>query len=245
MTDMKIDILKPNIFDDNVISGVTKSNFDKFEKGFSIFPGKVLTQDEVKHNRVILAHNTNFEYETLKFQKQVHGDVIRKVDIHSSNIAESDGLITNIPRLLLNVTIADCCGILVYDSINKAIGAFHSGWKGTQLNIASAGITAMTEEYATNPRDLKVFLSPCAGGDIYEVGEEVALLFPETVIKPFGDKYLLDVRKRINEQLSELGVAPENIEISDICTIKNPDYHSFRRDKDRSGRMSAFIGLNI
>jgi len=240
---MKIDILKPSIFDDKVISGVTKSNFDKFEKGFSIFPGKVLTQEEVKRNREILAHNTDFPYERLKFQKQVHGNIVRKVDLHSSNIAESDGLITNIPKLLLNVTIADCCGILVHDTVNNAIGAFHSGWKGTQLNIAASGINAMAEEYGTRPECVRVFLSPCAGGDIYEVGEEVAMLFPQTVIKPFGEKYLLDVRQRINEQLLELGVLPENIEVSEICTIKNPDYHSFRRDKDKSGRMSAFIGL--
>ncbi|MFA5403809.1 MAG: laccase domain-containing protein [Ignavibacteria bacterium] len=41
-----------------------------------------------------------------------------------------------------------------------------------------------------------------------------------------------------------MGVREENIEVSDFCTYKEKDlFHSYRRDKDKSGRMLGVIGL--
>lgn len=241
---MKIEILSSKIFDKSkIISGVTLANFSLFPEGFSIFPGKVLNEEQVENFRNILAENLNVARKDLIFQKQIHEDTIQTITEHSEVINYSDGMITNIKGIVLNVTIADCVGILVYDSVNDAIGAFHSGWRGTVLNIARSGILKLTKEYGTNPQDLRVWLSPAAGKDLYEVGREVADLFPDTVKKAKGEKFLLDVRGRIKEQLIELGVKAENIDVSDICTISDKNYHSYRRDSDASGRMSAFIGM--
>ena len=53
-----------------------------------------------------------------------------------------------------------------------------------------------------------------------------------------------DESNPINQFISlTCGWDPLHIEKSDICTIENSDYHSFRRDKEFSGRMAAFIGM--
>ncbi len=238
----KIDILYPSIFDSKIISGVTKKNDSLYPgKGFSI-PGKILTTDEVLSFRRLLADNLSVGLESLKFQKQVHEDTIRIISAQSPELP-SDGMISNCPGIVLNVTIADCCAILVHDERNSAIGAFHSGWKGTKLNIAVKGIQRMKEEYGSRSGELKVFLSPCAGPGKYEVQEDVARYFPLSSRLMPGGRYLLNLRSEIRRQLIGAGVRDENIEVSDVCTISSADYHSFRRDKEKSGRMSAFIGI--
>lgn len=242
---MKIEINTPSIFDPTkIVSGITKSNYHRFSKGFSIFPGNIYDMEEVEYMRNILASNLNTVRNKLVFQKQVHSDEIKIVTKENSNqIDISDGMITNIKGQILNVTVADCVAVLAYDNVNQAIGAFHSGWRGTEKNISKAGIEKMQAHYGTEPKNLSVWLSPSAGAEVYEVGSEVADLFPATVKTKFGDKYLLDVRKRIVEQLLELGVLIENIEQNMECSISNREYHSYRRDKDNSGRMSGFIGM--
>ena len=252
---MELDILKPRLFvEDKIISGVTQRNTDKFPPyGFSIAPAKILSVEETMINRSILANHINLPFENgycinLKFQKQVHADEIRIVDkftkaFHYYEQTENDGMITNDNDVVLCVTIADCCAILIYDSVNHAIAALHSGWKGTMQNIAAKGIKLLSEKYSSRPEDLKVYLSPAASGKSYEVGYDVAKYFPDSTTKISKEKYLFDNRKQIRFQLIDLGVKEKNIEISDVCTISDLNYHSHRRDGDKAGRMCAFIGL--
>ena len=239
------EILKPTIFpDDKIISGVTKRNTAIFgEKGFSISKGNVLSGQQVRTNREYLAHHLNIPYDNLIFQKQVHQSTIQIISEKTISDLESDGMITNKTGIVLNVIIADCCAVLMYDPVNNVVAALHSGWRGTKLNIVSKGIKLLESKFNTLAKNLLVYLSPCASGKNYEVGYDVAQYFPETAIRISSDKYLFDNQKQIILQLKQKGILGNNIETSDICTIENKDYHSYRRDKDISGRMSAFIGI--
>ena len=73
---------------------------------------------------------------------------------------EADAIITNDPSLVIGVKVADCCGIMLYDPQNKALGAVHSGWRGTAQNIVAAAILEMEQLYGTSPSDLLAGLSP-------------------------------------------------------------------------------------
>lgn len=42
-----------------------------------------------------------------------------------------DGLITNVPGLILGTFYADCVPLLFVDPVHHAIGCSHSGWRGT------------------------------------------------------------------------------------------------------------------
>jgi YfiH family protein len=240
----KLDILKPSIFNpDEIISGVTKRNIKQFPKtGFSITQGEILTPEQVIEHRKILSENLGVPFRNMKFQKQVHDDNIVIVDKYINNQV-SDGMICNTTGIVINVSIADCCGILFCDPVRKVVAALHSGWKGTMKNIAKKCIALLHKQFNCQPENLLVFLSPSASGEKYEVRYDVAQYFSGEVIQISSDKFLFDNRKKILKQLLSEGVMKKNIEVSEICTISNLDYHSFRRDGSKGGRMSAFIGL--
>lgn len=241
---MEIDIITPDIFPkEYIISGVTKRNLDNFPPfGLSMAPAEILTLEQVKEHQRQLANYLGIDIKQLKFQHQVHSDYIQVVN-YSTGYNNSDGLITNEKGLFLCIKIADCVAVLCYDIKNNAIGAFHSGWRGTRQNIIAKGIEKMYRTYGTKPRDLLVYLSPSASGRSYEVGWDVAQYFPNAIKQISEKKYLFDNKKQIKLQLLECGVNKNNIEISEICTIEDEDYHSYRRDKEKSGRMASFIAL--
>ena len=41
--------------------------------------------------------------------------------------------------------VADCAAVLMADTKNGVIGAFHAGWRGAVANILPAGLSAMRE----------------------------------------------------------------------------------------------------
>jgi YfiH family protein len=242
-----LDLIKPSIFPNVIAAGITKSNNEKFPPhGFSIFPGDIYTPEETEVYRELLASELNIKRSNIKLQKQVHGsDIIiaYKESPYIEPLPFSDGMITNERRIALIAAVADCAAVMAYDPKNNAIGIFHSGWRGTKENISSKGIEMMDKTFQSNPQDILVYVSPCADGESYEVKEDVAQYFPDAVKKIDDGKYLLDIRKQIKSQMLEAGVPEKNMEISSECTITNKNLHSYRRDKQKSGRMAAFIAI--
>lgn len=241
---MKLDILFPERFPkDKVIAGVTKRNYMLFPPyGFSVHKADIYTEQEAAKHREILARQLNVSPDMLKCNKQVHGTTILEMKKNSMQKV-ADGMFCREKGVIIYTKIADCTGILIYDPINCVVAALHSGWKGSKLNIVNEGINTLQNECNSNPSDLIVFISPAASGKNYEVEWDVAQFFPDYIEKISDKKYLFDNKACIYNQLIECGIQEYNIEVSDICTIENTDYHSFRRDKEKSGRMAAFIGL--
>jgi YfiH family protein len=241
---MNFEYIFPSIFDKNkIISGVTKKNEELVPPyGLSLSNGDILNDAELLRHQLALANDLEIPHESMKYQFQTHSDIIRRVDKNYQTL-EADGLYTNEKGIVLNVKIADCAGVLIYDAKNEAIMALHSGWRGTMQNICAKGVKLLISEFGANSRELLAFVSPCAGGDIYEVGEDVAKYFPNSIKRISDTKYLFDNKNEIKLQLLSAGLSESNIEISPLCTIIEKTLHSYRRDKDKSGRMSAFIGI--
>jgi len=238
----EIEIHRPNIFDKKVvISGITLRNVNyKPPYGFSISKAELFTDEEIELNRKALSHFLGISRSNLIIQKQVHGDVVNIVT-NNYPIKESDAMITDAKGVCLVVSLADCCGILVHDPIKNIIAAIHSGWKGTRLNIVGKTIQKVVDTFDSNPSDMMIWVTPCAGGQDYEVGWEVAQYFTEFITVKGNGKYLLDLKSAIKHQLLNNGILEKNIEISLESTISDLKYHSYRRDKELSGRMAAFI----
>lgn len=243
----QIEYIQPNIFDESsVLSGVTKSNISNFPPyGFTISAAKIADPYTVRDNRNALAKQLSIDKAAMIFQKQVHGSLIREVGLYSDSNVESDGLITSQKGVMLNISIADCAAVLFYDSSRNVVCGVHSGWKGTSLNIVSKAIKLLISKFGSEPNDLLVYISPCASGDLYEVGSEFEELFPRSFQNTVNGKGLFDNKNEIMLQLLESGVKPKNIETSLICSISDSEFHSYRRDGNKSGRMSAFIGLKL
>ena len=105
-------------------------------------------------------------------QRQVHSDLIHYVtaaDVHPTG----DGLITDVPGLLLGVQTADCLPVLLVDTKRRAVGAFHAGWRGTLHRIVEKGVGEMRRQFGSAPGDLRAAIGPGIHSCCYQVGEEV------------------------------------------------------------------------
>ena len=77
--------------------------------------------------------------------EQVHGGEVAVVrDSQGSMVLGVDGLITNVPGVLLAIYVADCGAVYLIDEKNKAIGLVHSGKKGTDAEIARVALGKIT-----------------------------------------------------------------------------------------------------
>jgi len=109
--------------------------------------------------------------------KQVHSDAIHVVKVRAAGQLVGDGLVTNVPQIALAVQTADCFPVLLVDRTNRAVGAFHAGWRGTIKRIAEKGLGVMRRHYGTEPRDVSAAIGPGIQKCCYEVGEEVRSQF--------------------------------------------------------------------
>jgi YfiH family protein len=88
-----------------------------------------------------------------------------------------DGMLTDVPQLVLAIKTADCVPLLVADVKRRVVGAFHAGWRGTVARIAEKGIGEMRRQFGSQPRDLRAAIGPCIRRCCYRVGDEVRAEF--------------------------------------------------------------------
>ncbi|MGB9665118.1 MAG: peptidoglycan editing factor PgeF, partial [Ignavibacteria bacterium] len=159
-------------------------------------------------------------------------------------IKENDALITNQTNLFLVVTIADCIPILFYDHKNKIVGAVHSGWRGTYSKILFKTIEYCKKELDLSNDQTYFYFGPSICKNCFEVDEDVAEKFDKHYVKKRGKKFLVDLQEINRKYLLDFGFKKENIQVSKLCTFELSSlFHSYRRDKENSGRMFGVIGL--
>ena len=197
----------------------------------------------VSANREIFLGNYSGSEKTTAFAEQCHSSVVRIIDepgIHS----KCDGLITQARGIGLAVSIADCVPVLLYDPITETIAAIHAGWRGSLEKIVSVACEILQVDIGSQLEDVKAYIGPSAGPCCYEVSRDVLEQFRGNVRAVSDGEMRLDLKKENRLQLEEAGVHIESIEMEEKCTICSPDiFHSYRRDKEQSGRMLAYISL--
>lgn len=109
--------------------------------------------------------------------RQIHSDLVHRITALPEQILVGDGMITDIPGLLLAVQTADCLPVIVVDRKRHAVGVFHAGWRGTVKRIVEKGVGEMRRSFGSNPRDLMAAIGPGIQKCCYEVGEEVRSRF--------------------------------------------------------------------
>lgn len=194
----------------------------------------------------------------VRIEHQIHSNLVEKVEDSKTIHTNIDGLITDKKEISLMLRYADCTPIYLYDPIKNVIGGIHSGWKGTVQKIIQVGVKSMIDEYNCKAEDIIACLGPAIGVCHFEVDEDVKDIFKETFsymnindriikkgdIKNGKQKYFIDTNLINKTMLEELGLKKENIIESEICTVCNSDVlHSYRADKENSGRNAAILGL--
>lgn len=223
--------------------------------------------ETVAVNRTNLAEAAGFSYEAWTCGEQVHLTrvaVVTQADKglgradRESAFADTDGLITNVPGIMLTSFYADCVPLYFLDPIHRVVGLAHAGWKGTVGQIAERMIQAMRDEFGSAPEQIRTAIGPSIGDCCYEVDEFVMSKVREIVPADSG----IDITERVASSsvnpgrsmlnLKELnriimikaGILPSRIECTSYCTSCRSDlFFSYRKENGKTGRMASWIGM--
>ena len=101
------------------------------------FNANMVSEEEIQEQFNKLKIKLGAENKIIKSAIQTHTNIVKKVTRENINeeFTNVDGLVTNLKDVLLITRLADCQGILLYDSEKQVIGNVHSGWKGTLNKI--------------------------------------------------------------------------------------------------------------
>lgn len=239
------------------LGGVSKGHLSSMNLSFT----RGDENDNVTKNHELFGAAVGYNYRDLVFTDQVHDCLIYNVNeedkgkgiIKDSDIANIDGLITNVLNVPLIAFFADCVPLFFYDPIKKVIGIAHSGWKGTVLKIGSKMISKMILDYKCNAKDIICAIGPSICQNCYEVDMDVAKQFENaytkeqyekiTINKENG-KILLDLHKANLYNLLDSGVLDNNIDVTDLCTCCNHEYlFSHRKTNGKRGNLAGVIML--
>ncbi len=137
---------------------------------------------------------------------------------------------------------ADCQAALFYDPVKQAIGAAHSGWRGSIAKIYTNTIEAMQKHFGTHPKDLLVCISPFLGKEHAEFIHYKSE-FPEEFWKYQIKPNYFDFAAIAMAELNHAGILSDHVNISTRCTFaSSEDFYSYRREKS-TGRHATVIAL--
>jgi YfiH family protein len=154
------------------------------------------------------------------FLSQVHGD--RVVEAAAPGLlGEADGAFTTVAGLPLTVATADCVPLILEGAGVAAV--VHAGWRG-----AAAGVLRRTRDAiaAAGHSLTRAAIGPAIGPCCYEVGDEVAALFPGFTTHTTWGTRSVDLPGYLAAQLADLTVWRSN-----VCTFTAGTLHSWRRDQ--------------
>jgi YfiH family protein len=257
----KVHYLEPMLF---TRAGISAHGFTTRNEGVSRIPYNSLnlgvntldSQSSVLGNRSILARAFGSRVERFVTVTQTHGTDLLVIDAPNPDYShfqklECDGIITNQPGIMIGVCVADCAPVLLLDPVNGVVAALHAGWKGTAGEIAKKGVSALVSLFGSKPGQLLAAVGPAIGSCCYEVDAPVRDAFVnaggswDECAEAAGDgKWRFDLSRANTLQLQDAGLAPENIDTTDLCVSCNKaSFFSYRRDGGETGRQMGFIML--
>jgi copper oxidase (laccase) domain-containing protein len=136
-----------------------------------------------------------------------------------------DGLLTCEQGKSILLPLADCLGVVLYDTQNEAMMVAHCGTHTTLQDGAFHAVKYLMQAVGTIPENLMVWLSPSVGKESYPVYALDGISLQEAVVG----------------QLAEAGVRESNIRQSNIDTATDERYFSHSQG-DRLERF-AIVGV--
>ena len=272
--------LKPTLHYYDIAAGVAAFSTTRHggvsEGNYASFNINEYCGDSAEHtaaNRQMLADELGIGANDIIMPHQTHGVETRIISSEFLTLPEGvrqmllegvDAVMTNVGRLCIGVSTADCIPVLLYDEEHRATAAIHAGWRGTLARIVHKTIMDMRLAYSTDPKKLKAVIGPGSSKENFEVGDEVYEAFEQAAFdmnaiaeerikrnpdatdpsKLFEKKWHIDLPLANKMLLTHNGVAEENIVCCDTCTYDHADdFFSARRLGVDSGRI--YTGIMI
>ncbi|MBW3666771.1 MAG: polyphenol oxidase family protein [Actinobacteria bacterium] len=159
--------------------------------------------------------------------RQVHGSRVFEANSPGA-LGEGDALWTTEPGLPLAILTADCLGVVLH--ARGAVGVAHAGWRGAAAGVVAALRGAMTAGGASPHR---ASIGPGIRACCFEVGDEVAGIFPGRVAATSWGTTSVDLVAAVRDQLDDVKVWSVG-----RCTFHDDGMFSHRRERTES-RMAA------
>lgn len=211
--------------------------------------------EDVEENQRRIARAIGVKPEDMTFTNQTHTTnvaVVRAED-KGRRFMETDGMITNVPGICLVTFYADCVPLLFLDPVKKVVASSHSGWRGTVNRMGQVTVEKMQKEFGCDPKNILACVGPSICQECYEVSEDVIDMFRANFRESEYDrlfyakengKFQLDLWKANELVLTDAGIRPEHMAVTNVCTCCNPELlFSHRASKGKRGNLAAFIAL--
>lgn len=214
--------IKPTISPQNVLIALSVNNGEGYIESF-------FNSIEMNINKAV-------------FMNQTHSSNVKKINrfnyffYRSKNLVHNtDAMITNKQNIPLVVRTADCLPLVLYSESKSVLAVVHAGWVGIVSNIIEKTVLSMIKDYGAEASHIYAYLGPRILMEDYEVSIEVADRFNSKTKK--GDSWFVDIAGEAAHKLLELGLKKENIEDSKLGTYSDERFFSYRKDKNKSGRI--------
>jgi copper oxidase (laccase) domain-containing protein len=121
-----------------------------------------------------------------------------------------DALVTKELNHALFLPVADCIAATFYDATNQVLGLAHLGRHSLEQNGGQKFVAYLKGRYGSDPKNIKVWLGPAPGKDVYQI-------------------WALDnkgMKEAVFEQLRAAGIQDEKITDTPAETDKDNTYFS-------------------
>lgn len=172
---------------------------------------------------------------------QTHSNNVNFIEGSSSKIYQStDALFTSNKNIALEIKVADCMPIFLFDKKSSFFGAIHAGWRGLADGIIENSIELLKEKHF-ELSDTEVFIGPSISQKNFEVQSDVMSYFDSKFSIVKDEKIFLSLQEVAIDKFASYGIF--NITNINECTHDNLNYHSYRRNKTDK-RMKGWIYYN-
>ncbi len=178
-----------------------------------------------------------------------HGRRVQQVDTGERRplfFHHTDGLYTLDISRVLTVTGADCFPLFVVDPVTRVFGLCHAGWRGAVDGILPELLIQMNKRLGARLENLRVVIGPGIRACHFEIKMDVWSKVQDTYLIKEEGKTCLDLPRLLMDQALELGVTPDHLEDTGICTLCDKRYFSYRRDKPKEiEAQMAYLGWRV
>jgi copper oxidase (laccase) domain-containing protein len=212
---------QPTIFGKNVVAAVSSvsdgnlrfgrgDDEDTFQNRLAFLHTAGINPEDATLVQVTYENAEHFERYKIATEDQKGEGIFAP---KSNTIA--DALATAQPGHALFLPLADCAGLILYDAKQQVLMVSHVGRHSAEIDGAAKSVAYLEKNFASEPKDIKVWVSPAVGKATYP-------------IRAKGGKSLHEI---ISEQLEQARVPKENVEICSVDTASDENYFSHSQFK--------------
>lgn len=219
----------------------TEYGFECLNSNFIAFFGK--------HNSSLQNLRTAYPYLDWSSVKQVHGDNLVESNLPMTGEIEADAQWSSTSKLSLITRTADCVPVLAYHPGKKTVISIHAGWRGVAnrivpksfLYLKNLGFTAADWDFFIGPHIMQKSFN--IKEDSYDLLKRSTELPTDQWLEKTNDGFRADLLSVVKHQISDVGGDESKIHELVFDTQTDLRFHSFRRDRENSGRQISFISL--